>query len=77
MDNPLYAPMLLGAWKLVLVVLCMLVARVTLLTMDRTISKHSGKSFKDWYAKANTRDLAIYYGLRVAAAFIAAGLVLS
>ena len=77
MDNPLFAPMLLGAWKLVLVILCMLVARITLLTMDKTLTNSTGKSFNDWYAKANSRDLAIYYGLRVAAAFVAAGLVLS
>ena len=77
MDNPLYAPMLLGAWKLVLVILCMLVARITLLMMDRALTKQTGNAFKDWYAKANSRDLAIYYGLRVAAAFVAAGLVLS
>lgn len=68
-----------GLFKLCLLIVGLVAARITLMWLDRAIEKsflQSGRSrFQDWYARASSQEKGIYYAARIAAVFIAVALV--
>ena len=70
-----------GLFKLVLLVLGLIVARVGLAWLDSSIERldrvgNGNSRFREWYRKASTTDKAIYYAARIAAVFLAVAIAI-
>lgn len=70
-----------GLFKLALLVVGLVVARIGLAWLDSSMKRlnalGTGNSlFADWYKKASSTDKAIYYAARIAAVFLAVAIAI-